>query len=90
MAAAAGDESNDRVNRVERGADFVLRLALIAVQRSAVIKCAPVAVAWTEDCLLLPVARQGGMSRLKRLSLRAQFLRLDPVLAGSFSVAPLR
>lgn len=93
MAAAAGDESNDRVNRVERGADFVLRLRRAAVRRGAVVKCvtsAPVAIASADECLRLPVARQGGMSRLKRLSLRAQFLRLDPVLAGSFSVAPLR
>ena len=90
MAAAAGDESNDRVNRVERGADFVLRLRRAAVRRGAVVKCVTSAPVSADECLRLPVARQGGMSRLKRLSLRAQFLRVDPVLAGSFSVAPLR
>jgi hypothetical protein len=84
VAAAARDESNDGVNRVERRANPVLRLPWAAVQRGAIVKCAadsPVAIAWTGGDLRLPVARQGRMSRLKRLSLRAQFLRLDPVLA---------
>jgi hypothetical protein len=84
VAAAARNESNDGVNRVERGANPVLRLRWAALQRGAVVECAadaPVAVAWTGDDLRLPVAGQGRMSRLKRLSLRAQFLRLDPVLA---------
>jgi hypothetical protein len=50
----------------------------------------PIALDWTADCLRLPVARQGGMSRLKRLSLRAQFLRLHPASACGSPVAPLR
>jgi hypothetical protein len=92
VAAAAGDESNDRVNRVER-VPILCCASRGQPFGAAVVKCvtsAPVAIASADECLRLPVARQGGMSRLKRLSLRAPFVRLHSALACGSPVAPLR